>query len=189
MIGVMGKVIYSMGVSLDGFIAGPDGDIGWGVPSDELHRFHNKRVREIGVQFMGRRLYETMTYWDTVLEDPSLGPTEREFADIWQGLPKVVFSRTLETVQGNARLATGTIAEEVARLKDEPGGDLAVGGAGLAAAFIELGLVDEFQLFVSPTILGAGTPYFPPGMERIELELLETRTFAPRVVYLRYGRL
>lgn len=184
----MGKVVYSLTASLDGFIAGPDGDIGWSVPSDELHRFHNERVRKVGVQLMGRRLYEVMTYWDTALEDPSLGPTEREFAHIWQALPKVVFSTTLETVQGNARLATGTIAEEVARLRDEPGGDIAVGGAGLASACIELGLVDEFQLFVSPTVLGAGTPYFPPGMERIELELLETRTFASRIVYLRYRR-
>ena len=184
----MRKLIYSMSVSADGFIAGPDDDIGWGAPSDELHRFHNEQTREVGAELLGRRLYEVMTYWDTALEDPSLGETEREFAHIWAQTPKVVFSTTLEKVSGNARLATGTIAEEVASLKEEPGADLAVGGAGLAAACIELGLVDEFKLFVNPIFLGAGTPYFPPGAERIELELLETRTFAPRVVYLRYGR-
>ena len=188
MMGVMRKVIYSMSVSLDGFIAGPGGDIGWGAPDDELHRFHNEQVRAVGAELCGRGLYETMTYWDTALEDPSLSQTAREFAHIWEATPKVVFSTTLKEVSGNARLATGTIAEEVARLKEQPGADLAVGGAGLASAFIELGLVDEFRLFVCPTVLGAGTPYFPPGMERIELELLETRTFASRVVLLRYAR-
>jgi len=188
MIGVMRKVIYSMTVSLDGFIAGPDGDIGWGAPDDELHRFHNERVRDVGVQLCGRRLYEVMTYWDTALEDPSLSETASEFAHIWERIPKVVFSTTLETVSGNARLATGTVAEEIARLKEQPGADIAVGGAGLAAACIELGLVDVFQVFVSPIVLGAGTPFFPPTAERIELELLETRTFGSRVVYLHYGR-
>ena len=188
MIGVMRKVIYSMTVSLDGFIAGPDGDIGWGAPDDELHRFHNERVRDVGVQLCGRRLYEVMTYWDTALEDPALSETASEFAHIWERIPKVVFSTTLETVSGNARLATGTVAEEIARLKEQPGADIAVGGAGLAAACIELGLVDVFQVFVSPIVLGAGTPFFPPTAERIELELLETRTFGSRVVYLHYGR-
>lgn len=188
MMRVMRKVIYSMSVTLDGFIAGPGGDIGWGEPSDELHRFHNEQTREVGVELCGRRLYEVMTYWDTALEDPSLGETGREFAQIWAQTPKLVFSTTLETVQGNATLATGTIAEEVARLREQPGADLAVGGAGLASAFIELGLVDEFRLFVYPVVIGAGTPYFPPGVERIELELLETRTFASRVVFLRYAR-
>jgi dihydrofolate reductase len=93
----MRKVIYSMSISLDGFIAGPDGDIGWGTPSDELHRFHNEQVREVGAELCGRRLYETMTYWDTALEDPSLPETQREFAQIWEETPKLVFSTTLET--------------------------------------------------------------------------------------------
>ena len=184
----MRKVIYSMSVSLDGFIAGPGGEIDWGAPDEELHRFHNERVRELGVQFCGRRLYEEMLYWETVDENPSAGEVELEFAGIWLSLPKVVFSTTLQTVEGNARLATDGVAEEVARLKAQPGKDLAVGGAGLASAFIRLGLVDEFQLFVSPVVLGAGTPYFPALEERIDLELVETRTFGNRVVYLRYRR-
>ena len=184
----MRKLIYSTGVSLDGFIAGPGGEIDWSAPDEELHRFHNEQTREIGAHLCGRRLYEEMLYWETADENPSLPETEREFARIWQGLPKIVFSTTLETVAGNARLATDGVAQEVARLKEQPGKDLAVGGAGLASTCIELGLVDEYRLFVSPVVLGGGTPYFPALDERINLELVETRTFASRVVHLRYRR-
>jgi dihydrofolate reductase len=185
----MRKVIYSMGVSLDGFIAGPDGDIDWSAPDEELHRFHNEQTRELGAHFCGRRLYETMVYWETAHENPSISDYTLEFARIWQSLPKIVFSTTLDKVEGNARLATEGIAEEVARLKEQPGKDLAVGGAGLASAFTKLGLVDEYRLFVSPAVVGGGTPFFPALDERIDLELVETRTFGSRVVYLRYGRL
>ena len=182
------KLIYSMSVSLDGFIAGPGGDISWGAPDDELHRFHNDRVREIGAHLLGRRLYETMTYWETATEDPSLSDVAREFAPIWLALPKVVFSTTLSEVAGNARLATDPLADEVARLKAQPGKDIGVGGAGLAGACMELDLVDEVQLFICPVVLGGGTPFFPALDRRIDLELLETRTFGSRVVHLRYGR-
>ena len=184
----MRKVIYSMSVSLDGFIAGPRGEIDWSAPDEELHRFHNQQVRDLGAHLCGRRLYEEMLYWETADENPSAAEHELEFARIWQSLPKVVFSKTLQKVEGNARLASQGVAEEVARLKEEPGGDLAVGGAGLASALIKLGLVDEYRLFVSPVVLGGGTPYFPALEQRIDLELVETRTFGPRVVYLRYAR-
>jgi dihydrofolate reductase len=184
----MRKMTYSMSVSLDGFIAGPGGEIDWSAPDEELHRFHNQQTRELGVQLCGRRLYEEMLYWETAAENPSAGEVELEFARIWKALPKLVFSTTLETVEGNARLATDGVAEEVARLKEQPGKDLAVGGAGLASTLIELGLVDEYRLFVSPVVLGAGTPYFPALEERIDLELVETRTFGSRVVYARYRR-
>ena len=184
----MRKVIYSMTMSLDGFIAGPGGEIDWSAPDEELHRFHNEQVRELGAHFCGRRLYEVMLYWETADESPSAAEHELEFARIWQALPKIVFSTTLDTVEGNTRLASGTIAEEVAALKAQPGKDLAVGGAGLAGAFIELGLVDEFRVFVSPVVLGGGTHYFPPLKERVGLELVETRTFGSRVVYVRYQR-
>ena len=177
-----------MSVSLDGFIAGPRGEIDWGAPDEELHRFHNQQARELGAHLCGRRLYEEMLYWETADENPSAAEHELEFARIWQSLPKVVFSKTLQKVEGNARLASEGVAEEVARLKEEPGGDLAVGGAGLASALIKLGLVDEYRLFVSPVVLGGGTPYFPALEQRIDLELVETRTFGPRVVYLRYAR-
>jgi dihydrofolate reductase len=184
----MRKVIYSMTMSLDGFIAGPGGEIDWSAPDEELHRFHNERVRELGAHFCGRRLYEEMLYWETADESPSAAEYELEFARIWQALPKIVFSTTLDKVEGNTRLASGSIAEEVAALKAQPGKDLAVGGAGLAGAFIELGLVDEFRVFVSPVVLGGGTHYFPPLKERVGLELVETRTFGSRVVYVRYQR-
>jgi dihydrofolate reductase len=184
----MRKVIYSMGVSLDGFIAGPGGEIDWSAPDEELHRFHNQQMREVGAHLLGRRLYEEMTYWETAEENPSLGEAEREFAGIWKHLPKIVFSKALEEVEGNARLVRDGVEEEVAKLKGQPGKDLAVGGAGLASSLIKLGLVDEYRLFVSPVVLGGGTPYFPALKERIELELVETRTFGSRVVYVRYRR-
>jgi dihydrofolate reductase len=184
----MRQVIYSMGVSLDGFIAGPNGEIDWSAPDEELHRFHNQQTRELGAHFCGRRLYEEMLYWETADQNPSAAEHELEFARIWQELPKVVFSSTLQQVEGNARLATESVAEEVARLKREPGKDLAVGGAGLAAACAQLGLIDEYRLFVSPVVLGGGTRFFPALDERIELELVETRTFGSRVIYARYRR-
>jgi dihydrofolate reductase len=184
----MRKLIYSMGVSLDGFIAGPDGEIDWSAPDEELHRFHNQQARELGAELYGRRLYEVMRYWETADEQPSAPEYELEFARIWKDTPKIVFSKTLEKVEGNARLARGSAAEEVARLKEQPGKDLAVGGAGLASTFMKLGLIDEYRLFVSPVILGGGTPYFPTLEERIDLRLVETKTFGSRVVYLRHRR-
>jgi dihydrofolate reductase len=183
----MRKLIYSMGVSLDGFIAGPGGEIDWSAPDEERHRFHNEQTRELGAHLCGRRLYETMVYWETADEDPSLGETEREFAGIWQELPKIVFSTSLEKVEGNARLATDGVAEEVAKLKEQPGKDIGIGGAGLASTATKLGLIDEYRLFVSPVVLGGGTPFFPAVDERIDLELVETRTFGSRVVSLRYA--
>jgi dihydrofolate reductase len=175
-----------MTVSLDGFIAGPDGDIDWGAPDEELHRFHNQHVREVGVHLCGRRLYEVMLYWETADENPSAPDHVLEFARIWKSIPKIVFSTTLEKVEGNARLLRDGVAEEVATLKEQPGKDLAVAGAGLASTLVKLGLIDEYRLFVSPVVLGGGTPYFPALEERINLELVETRTFGSRVVYVRY---
>jgi dihydrofolate reductase len=184
----MRKLIYSMGMSLDGFIAGPGGEIDWSAPDEELHRFHNERVRELGAHLCGRRLYEEMVYWETADEKPSAAEYELEFARIWKQLPKIVFSTTLESVEGKARLASDSVAEEVAKLKEQPGKDLAVGGAGLAATCMKLDVIDEYRLFVSPVALGGGTPYFPPLDERINLELVETRTFGSGVVYVRYRR-
>ena len=184
----MRKLIYSMGVSLDGFIAGPNREIDWSAPDEELHRFHNQQTREMGAHLCGRRLYEVMSYWETADENPSAAEHELEFARIWQDMPKIVFSTTLTRVEGNARLVRDSIADEVAELKEQPGRDLAVGGAGLASTFTKLGLIDEYRLFVSPVVLGGGTPYFPALDERINLELIETRTFGSRVVYVRYRR-
>ena len=185
----MSKLIYSFGVSLDGLIAGPEGEIDWSAPDEELHRFHNQQARELGAHLCGRRLYEVMRYWETAEEEnPSAAEHELEFARIWKATPKIVFSKTLEEVEGNARLVRDGVAEEVARLKAKPGKDLAVGGAVLASTCMKMGLIDEYRQFVSPVVLGGGTPYFPALDERINLELVETRTFGSRVVYVRYRR-
>jgi dihydrofolate reductase len=174
------RLIYSMSASLDGYIVGPDGSFDWSMPDEEQHRFHNEQVRDLSAHLLGRRLYETMVYWEG--EDPDRGPVGREFADLWRALPKIVFSSTLDSVEGNTRLATGSVEEELARLD----GDVAVGGATLAASCIDL--VDEIHPFVYPVVVGGGTPFLPPLDHRIDLELVETRTFASRVRYARYRR-
>ncbi len=186
----MGKVAMGLSMSLDGFIAGPDGEIDWSAPDEELHRFHNEQTTELGGHLLGRRLYDVMVYWETADRSPSSHDVEREFALLWQRLPKVVFSTTLREVEGeNTRLATQDLATEIERLKSEPGeGDIAVGGAGLAASCARLDLIDEYRLFVNPVVAGGGTPFFPDLDGRLDLELVETRTFGSRVVYLRYRR-
>src|SRR5919201_2311253 len=180
-------LIYSMSVSVDGFIADRDGAFGWTGPSEELFRFHLEQVRGLGGYLLGRRLYETMLVWET---DPSLRDNEDTdaFADVWSALPKVVFSRTLDSVQGNARLAEASLAEEAAVALAATDKDVEIGGAGLAAAAIELGLVDELRLFRNPVVVGGGTPFLPPVTEDVPLDLIETRTFGARVIYERYGR-
>jgi dihydrofolate reductase len=177
-----------MGVSVDGFIADREGWFGWTVPDEELFRFHLERVRELGCHLSGRRLYETMLVWET---DPSLRETalDAEFADVWSALPKVVFSRTLDSVQGNARLAKGSVAEEVAAALAATDKDVEIGGAGLAAMAIELDLVDELRIFRGPIIVGGGTPFLPPVTQHLPLELVETRAFGSRVIYERYRRI
>lgn len=184
----MRNVIYSMGVSLDGFIAGPNGEIDWAAPDEELLRFHNQQTRGIGAHLCGRGLYQDMLLWETAEESRS-NPHELEFARIWKAIPKVVFSTTLDRVEGNARLARNDVADEVAKLKEQPGEDVvSVGGAGFASTLIKLDLIDEYRLFISPVVLGGGTPYFPPLEHSLSLELIETRTFGSRVVYARYRR-
>jgi dihydrofolate reductase len=183
----MRSVTYSMGVSLDGYITGPDGGIGWTAPNEEVFRSHIDEIRQVGVHLMGRRLYETMLYWETADSDPSLGDSELQWAALWKPLPKVVFSTTLTAVQGNARLATGGVAEEIERLRAGPAdGDIAIGGAALAAEAAALGLIDEYRVRVYPVLVGGGTPFFPQRGRRVDLELTETRTFSSGVVYLRY---
>jgi len=180
-------LIYSMSVSVDGFIADRQGRFGWSVPTDEQFRFHTTQTRELGGFLCGRRLYETMLPWET---DPSMRDDElrAEFADGWCALPKVVFSRTLDSVQGNARLAEAPLAEETAAALDATDKDVAIGGAGLAAAAVEFGLVDELRMFRNPIVVGGGTPFLPPVTESVPLHLIETGTFGSRVVYERYGR-
>lgn len=180
-------LIYSMSVSADGFIADREGGFGWSVPDDERFRFHLDQTRRLGGFLCGRRLYETMLPWET---DPSMrdDALRSAFADVWCALPKVVFSRTLDGVEGNARLAEGSLAEEAAAALEATDRDIGIGGAGLAAEAVELGLVDELHMFRAPVLLGGGTPFLPPVTEEVPLELIETRTFGSRVVYERYRR-
>jgi dihydrofolate reductase len=180
-------LIYSMNVSVDGFIADRAGEFAWTDPSEEQFRFHISQIRELGVYLCGRSLYESMLPWET---DPSMRDTElwAEFADAWCAVPKVVFSRTLDSVQGNARLADASVAGEAAAALDATDKDVSIGGAGLAAAAITLGLVDELRMFRHPVVVGGGTPFLPPVTEYVPLNLVETRTFGSRVIYERYRR-
>ncbi len=182
-------LIYSMSVSVDGFIADREGGFGWTVPDEEQFRFHIEQVRELGGHLCGRRLYETMLPWET---DPSLREMfdglGAAFAEVWCAIPKVIFSRTLERVEGNARLAEAPLAEEVAAALEATDKDVSIGGAGLAAAAFELGLVEELRMFRAPVVLGAGTPFLPPVADDVRLDLVETRTFGARVAYERYRR-
>jgi dihydrofolate reductase len=183
----MRRVICSLGVSADGYIAGPDGGFEWSAPDEEVFRYATDEVRKVGVHLLGRRLYETMLYWETADQDSSLSDSEREFAALWTSLPKVVFSTTLSAVQGNARVASEGLAEEIERWRAEPGeGDIAVGGAALVASVAGLGLIDEYRTRVYPVLVGGGTPFFPQRERRVDLELLETRTFRSGVISVRY---
>src|SRR3954469_14603371 len=164
-----------MSVSVDGFIADREGSFAWTPPGEELFRFHTALVSELGGYLLGRRLYEAMLVWET---DPSMRDNEPRaaFADIWCAIPKVVFSRTLDSVQGNARLAEASLAEEISAALDATDKDVEIGGGGLGAQAIEVGLVDELRMFRNPVVVGGGTPFLPPVTDDIALELIETRT-------------
>ncbi|NJD28578.1 MAG: dihydrofolate reductase [Chloroflexi bacterium] len=183
----MRSVTYSMSASLDGYIVGPDGRFDWTAPDPDVFRFWIDEIKGVAVHLLGRRLYETMLYWETADQDRSLDEAELEWASLWNPLPKVVFSTTLSEVQGHARLASGGLAEEIERLRAEPGeGEIAIGGATLAAEVASLGLIDEYRVMVYPVLVGGGISFFPRRERRVDLELLETRTFGSGVVYLRY---
>lgn len=185
----MRKLIYSMGTSLDGFIESRTGENAMPEPDEELHRFCNDQAHEMGAFLYGRRMYEVMAgYWPTADSNPPTPDYEVEFARNWMETPKVVFSTTLEKVEWNSRLVSDNVAAEITTLKAEPGGDLEIGGAGLAATAMRLGLVDEIRLLVHPVVLGGGKPFFPELQHRLPLKLVETRTFGSGVLYLRYER-
>ena len=183
----MGKLIYGFNVSVDGYIADAQGNIDWSDPSEELHQYWNDFERETALSFYGRRLYELMSaYWPTADEDPDATPLIVDFAHIWRDMPKVVFSRTLESVDWNSRLERGDPVEVVTKLKAETDGRLEVAGATLAAPIVQAGLVDEYRIVVTPTAVGGGTPFFPTLPSWISLRLLENRTFPGGTVLLRY---
>lgn len=184
----MGKLIYSLNVSLDGFVETPDHRLDWAVVDDELHAWFNDQTRTLQASLYGRRMYQVMAgYWPTAADDPDATETMRDFARIWLPLPKVVFSTTLQTVDFNSRLVSGDVGERLAEIRSEFPGDLDVSGPTLAAAFLERGLVDEFRMIVHPVLLGSGTPMFPALREPAGLQLLETRTFASGPLYLGYA--
>lgn len=180
-------LMYSIGVSVDGYISDREGDFMWTAPIEELFRFHLEEVSKLGAYLLGRHLYEAMLVWET---DPSMRDTESRaaFADVWCALPKVVFSRTLDRVQGNARLAEGSVADEVAAVLGATDKPASIGGADLAAQAFELGLIDELRVFRYPIVVGGGTPHLPPVADTVPVELIETRTFGERVIYERYRR-
>lgn len=183
----MRRLIYSFLVSLDGFIEGPNRELDWHIIDEELHNFINDQQSEIGAELYGRRLYELMaSYWPTADLDPSNPVYVIEFARIWKKMEKIVFSSTLERVEGNARLVRGNAIEEITRLKEQPGKALTIGGPGLASTAMRHGLIDEYQLYIQPVVLGNGTPMFPVLEDRKSLRLVETRIFGSGVVYLRY---
>jgi len=185
----MRKVTYSLSMSLDGYIAGPDGGFQWSEPDPELFAFATDEVRDLSVHLLGRNLYETMRYWEPNVDRPPLDAAEQEFANLWNGLPKVVFSATLTEVDGaGARLATASLAEEIAQLRAEPGqGNIGIGGARLAAAAADLDLIDEYRIRIYPVLVGGGLPYFAHHERFSRLEVIEQRTFeASGVVQLVY---
>ena len=183
----MGKLIYLFNVSLDGFVETVDHSLDWTIVDDELHTWFNEQERTLEASLYGRRLYEVMAaYWPTAESDPEATEPMREFARIWNATPKIVFSTTLDSVGPGCRLVAGDVGDRLAELRSEFPGDLEVGGPTLASAFIERGLVDEYRIVVHPVVLGAGTPFFPALKDRVDLRLLETRTFGSGVVYLGY---
>lgn len=183
----MRKVTYSLALTLDGFVMDEDGRFDWGDPSEEVFRLATDEVRGVDVHLMGRRLYETMVYWEPGAEEQDWGALEQEFAELWRALPKVVFSETVSEVVGNTRLAEASLEEEIRRLTAEPGdGTIAIGGAELAHQVADLNLIDEYRLRICPVLVGGGTPFFSRNNRRTHLELLDSRTFDSGVVHLRY---
>ena len=185
----MRKIVWMMSVSLDGFMEGPNREIEWHRVDDELHRHFNEELGAMGAFLDGRITYELMAgFWPTADSDPSSTAPMVEFARIWRDMPKYVYSRTLERAGWNTTVVREVVPEEVRALESRPGGDLALGGADLAAAFMRHDLIDEYRVYVHPVVIGRGKPMFQPSDTEVDLRLLETRTFGNGVVLLRYER-
>lgn len=184
----MGDVIYSMGMSLDGYIEDSDGSIAFSAPDDEVHRLANEQAREAAAFLYGRRLYEVMEgYWSAAAKRRGVPQVEAEFAQAYVQTPRIVFSDTLDSVAEGCRLVRSSEAlAEVSRLKQETQGHLDLGGANLAASLIDL--IDEFRIWVNPVAVGGGKPFFPSGREQLQLRLAEHRAFGSGALYLRYRR-
>ena len=184
----MRKIILALQVSLDGYFEGPNRDIDWHMVDDELHRHFNEQLRTMGAFLDGRVTYQLMAgFWPTADQDPESTPPMVEFAGIWREMPKIVYSKTLERAGWNTTVVRDVVVDDVLALKAQPGGDLALGGAGLADSFRRLGLIDEYWIYVHPVLIGRGTPLFKPTDSRTPLSLVETREFGNGVVLLRYA--
>jgi dihydrofolate reductase len=182
----MAKLIYTSIASLDGYTADEDGKFEWAAPSEEVHAFINDLERPIGTHLYGRRMYETMVYWETARAGVDQPPTAREYAAIWQGAEKIVYSRTLQsTSSSRTRIVRAFEPEAVRRIKEEADADMTVGGPELAGQAIAAGLVDECHLFVVPIVVGAGKHSLPSGV-RAQLVLLDLCRFDSGVVHLHY---
>ncbi|MFF0726559.1 dihydrofolate reductase family protein [Streptomyces sp. NPDC004134] len=182
----MGKLVYSMITSLDGYAKAAEGDLGRGAEDPEVHTFINDLFRPVGTYLYGRRMYETMVYWETAHTEPGHPPHILQYARDWQAAEKVVYSTTLESVSSaKTRIERSFDPEAVRRLKAESAHDLTVDGPNLAAQAIAAGLVDEYHLFITTSVVGGGTPFFPGGV-RLDLELVEERAFGSGLIYARY---
>ena len=185
----MRKIIFMMSVSLDGYFEGPDRELDWQLVDDELHAHFNEWLATMSAFLDGRVTYELMAgYWPTADADPSAPALVAEFARIWREMPKFVFSRTLQRAGWNTTVVRDVVPEEIRKLQAQPGGDMVVGGADLAASFLRHDLIDEFSFYVHPVLIGTGRRLFRPSPARVGLRLAETRTFGNGVVLLRYQR-
>jgi dihydrofolate reductase len=184
----MGKIVAFSGLSLDGFIEGPDHDISWHMVDEEFHVDVNEYLRTVGAYFQGRRTHELMVdFWPHADEDPSNPPLIREYAGIWREKPKYVFSTTIDTTEWNTTVVREVDPDYIAELKGQYDADIVIGGADLAATFMRLDLIDEYRFYLNPVVIGAGKPFFPGGV-KVDLTLAEARPFGNGVVLLRYER-
>jgi dihydrofolate reductase len=182
----MAKLIYSAITSLDGYVEDGQGRFDWAAPDDEVHAFINDLERPIGTYLYGRRMYETMVFWETVSTGPDQPAVIRDFAEIWRAAEKIVYSRTLQTASSaRTRIERGFDPDAIRRLKETTGPDITIGGAELAGQAIAAGLVDECHLFLGPIVVGGGKRALPDNI-RAQLELLDERRFRRGVVHLHY---
>lgn len=185
----MRKIVYSMSISLDGFIEAPNRDISWHKVDAELHQHFNDQLSTMSTFMDGRVTHQLMAeFWPTADADPAASPTMAEFAGIWRNKPKIVFSRTLAEAGWNTTIMRDVVVDEIMALKDQPGGDLSLGGAELATTFRRLGLIDEYRVYVHPVVIGRGKPMFLPVDATDDLRLVDTHTFGNGVVMLHHTR-
>lgn len=181
----MRKIIYAETVSLDGFIEDSDGKIGWTEPSEELHRHFNEREKEIDTHLYGRRVYEIMKYWETADQNNSNPDYMREYSRVWKKQKKIVFSKTLESVENGYTLMKEVVTDEIIKWKNMPGKNMMAGGAGLACTFLNFGLVDEIRLYIKPILLGGGKPMFSIH-KTLNLQFVGSEKFPCGVVMVKY---